>query len=122
MPKDQWLKARRGDIARRATARQGFEQRERQRDNARRQREAAKRTQPYASKTTASKQASESIDYALHPKADQIAAAEHRVDMLDVFYDTDIMSKLEAASRGSANAFYDALVMMRRKMVHGRTV
>jgi hypothetical protein len=111
MPKDQWGKAKRGDIARRETARQGFEQRERQLDNAKR-----KRSKPYAAKTHASKEASKSIDYALHPKAEQIAAAEHRVDMLDVFYDCDILAKLEAASRGSANAFYEALVMMRRKI------
>lgn len=116
MPKDQWGKAKRSDIARRETARQGFEQREKQRDNAKRQRENAKRSKPYAAKTPASKEASKSIDYALHPKAEQIAAAEHRVDMLDVFYDRDILANLEAAAKGSANAFYEALVMMRRKM------
>jgi hypothetical protein len=58
VPKDDYAKARRGDIARRATAQQGFEQRERQRDNAKRQ----------------------------------------------------------LAAMGSGDAFYEALVMMRRKM------
>lgn len=116
MPKDDYAKAKRGDIARRATAQQGFEKREKQRENATRQREKSKRSQPYTAKTQASKQASKSIDSALHPKAEQIAAAEHRVDMLEVFYDCDILKKLEQAAMGSANAFYEALVMMRRKM------
>lgn len=100
MPKDDYSKAKRGDIARHETARQGFEQREKQRENAKQQRDKSKRSQPSA----------------LHPKAEQIAAAEHRVDMLEVFYDRDILARMEAAAMGSANAFYDALVMTRRKM------
>ncbi len=116
MPKDDYAKARRGDIARRATAQQGFEQREKQRENAKQLSGKSKHSKPYPTKTRTSREASASIDYALHPKAEQIAAAEHRVDMLSVFYDRDILAKLEAASMGSANAFYEALVMMRRKM------
>lgn len=102
MPKDDYSKARRGDIARRETGQQGFEQRERQRQNAKRQRKAAMQTRP--------------IESVLHPKEKEISAASKRVDKCGSFYDDDILERLELAAMGSGNAFYDALVMMRRKM------
>ena len=102
MPKDDYAKAKRGDIARRATAQQGFEQRERQRENAKQQRKAARQTRP--------------IESVLHPKEKEIAAASKRVDKRGKFYDDDILERLELAAMGSGNAFYEALVMMRRKM------
>jgi hypothetical protein len=102
VPKDDYAKARRGDIARRTTAQQGFEQRERQRDNAKQRRKAARLQRP--------------IESLLHPKEKEIAAASKRVDRGGKFYDDDILARLELAAMGSGNAFYDALVMMRRKM------
>ena len=102
MPKDDYAKARRSDIARRATAQQVFEQRERQRENAKRQRKAAIQQRP--------------IESLLHPKEKEIAAASKRVDKRGKFYDDDILERLELAAMGSGNAFYEALVMMRRKM------
>jgi hypothetical protein len=102
VPKDDYAKARRGDIARRATAQQGFEQCERQRDSAKRQRKAASQGRP--------------IESVLHPKEKEIAAASKRVDKCGKFYDDDILERLELAAMGSGNAFYEALVMMRRRM------
>ena len=102
MPKDDYAKARRGDIARRATAQQGFKQRERQRDNAKQQRQAARQTRP--------------IESVLHPKEKEIAAASKRVDKCGNFYDDDILARMKQAAMGSGNAFYEALVMMRRRM------
>lgn len=102
MPKDDYAKAKRGDIARRATAQQGFEQREGQRENAKQQRKAASQRRP--------------IESVLHPKEKEIAAACKRVDKRGKFYDDDILERMELAAMGSGNAFYEALVMMRRSM------
>ena len=102
MPKDDYAKSKRSENARRARSQKGFEQRERQRENAKQQRKAARQTRP--------------IESVLHPKEKEIAAASKRVDRGGKFYDDDILARLELAAMGSGNAFYEALVMMRRKM------
>ena len=113
MPKDDFAKAKRGDIARRAVSEAGFAQRERQRENAKRLRTRAQKPKPTRSVLTQEKQ---SLESSAHPNAKHIAAAELRVNAMPGFYDRDIMARMEAAARGSANSFYEALVMMRRKM------
>lgn len=52
----------------------------------------------------------------VHPKAAQIEAAERRVNEHGSFFDFDVLLRLEQAALGASDAFYEALVMMRRKM------
>lgn len=103
MPKDNWAKAKRGDIARKATAKAGFEHRERHRTKAKQSREAHSKAKPALTKN-------------VHPKQQQIDAAEHRVAEHGMFFDFDILLRLEQAALGSGDAFYEALVMMRLRI------
>lgn len=111
MPKDDYAKAKRGDIARRATSQKGFAQREAQRNKAKSIRSNHSKGKPHRTtgKTTQAK---------VHPKQQQIDAAEHRVAEHGTFFDFDILLRLEQAAMGSGAAFWEALVMMRQRMHH----